>query len=125
MTKPKPKETQPDLLGMKDVTPKPTKEGLVAAAAAVEADGAAKKRKSPEPKTLPQYAAEKAAAKKEVAVHQPRAPKVPAANDNPNMLAVIARAAADPNVNVEKMQSLLNMQKEIVAGLTAGGVKGG
>jgi hypothetical protein len=34
---------------------------------------------------------------------------------NANMLAVIARAAADPNVNVEKMRELLNMQKEIVA----------
>lgn len=40
---------------------------------------------------------------------------VPAGAEPTNLLAVIARAAADPRTDTAKMQSLLNMQKDIVA----------
>ena len=124
MARSKTSEAQPDLLPpMKDVTPKPTKKGLQSAAEAVEADQKAAMRerdrgvvhRPAHPKEKESFRPEqKVAAKNAVTVRESRAPKAPA-NDNPNMLAVIARAAADPSVNVEKMQALLSMQKEIVA----------
>jgi hypothetical protein len=40
---------------------------------------------------------------------------VPAGPEPTNMLAVIARAAADPRTDVAKMQALLSMQKDIMA----------
>jgi hypothetical protein len=47
---------------------------------------------------------------KQVAVAQSNAPVVSAPS---NMLAVIAQAAADPRVDVAKMQALLTMQKDL------------
>lgn len=43
----------------------------------------------------------------------PRTEQLPAAPQDFSILAIISRAAADPNVNVEKMQALLGMQRDI------------
>lgn len=60
---------------------------------------------------------------KPVARRQPQASQLPARAQNapaatagpPNMLAVIAQAAADPRTNPENMRALLDMSKEIAA----------
>lgn len=50
----------------------------------------------------------------EIVAHQPaQAPAVQ--SETPNLMAVIARAAADPSVNVDKMERLLQMHERMVA----------
>ncbi len=71
----------------------------------------------PKPKPAPKPKAKTKPAPKAgtaVAVHQPK-PAVVTEPAPTNMLAVIARAAADPAVVPEKMRALLDMQKEIMA----------
>lgn len=53
-------------------------------------------------------------ATKAVAIHKP-VQTAPAKQEPRNMLAIIAEAAANPAVDVAKMQALLQMQREIVA----------
>lgn len=72
---------------------------------------------APKPKPSPATSKIVAAKKPGTAVARP-APQgnvVALAQTPANMLAVIAKAAADPNVIPEKMRALLEMQKEIVA----------
>ncbi len=92
-------------LPMKDVTPKTAK---TAKAAEKKADAA--KTKLPKPRAV----AKKAAAKKgstAVAIHKPG--NHVAAHAPKSFMQVIAEAAADPRCDVAKMQSLLDMQRQI------------
>lgn len=88
----KEREPTPDLL--KDVTPKAEAKASVIAPA----------------KPLPKKPAA-AKPKNEIA----KVERHPPADVAPNMLLVIARAAADKDVNPDKMRALLDMQKEIRA----------
>ena len=96
MTKTATKEAEPALFTMKDVTP---------------AKGAAQKqepeKKPAKDKKAPSTAVAKAEPQRAVAKAEPKEPA--------SMLAVIARAAADPRCNPENMRMMLDMQKEIVA----------
>ena len=97
MTKTATKEAEPALFAMKDVTPK---------------KGADPK---PEPEKKPTKAKKEASKAVAVAAPKREAAKVQHLKEPTSMLAVIARATADPRCNPENMRMMLDMQKEIVA----------
>jgi hypothetical protein len=98
-------QQQPDLLGMKDVTPKlksivqkaddphPKKESAAAKKDRLNAEAMVSPKKSTA-----------------VAVAQPQAPK-----EAKNILAIIADAATNPNFNPDSMRALLDMRREEMA----------